>query len=1555
MKKLFTLFCAVALAIGVNVAQTAPQAFSAKKAPISVEQVQKVQLEQAKPAVRASFENAQRLNLNQFSAAPALKVTNQKAQAPAVKANSKSVKANIQQASAQPALHKAPATVNEVINVTDGELYQEPDYIEIWSEAQQLYFIYYFNAAYELNRAYTDATPADMYVVCTLTEDYEQEDATAYSITITKEDELLHIDATMTTESGAEYAITYQEQPFVPTGVQINVNATNYKAQYVSYYGEYVYTATNDDFYISLWVYTDTETGTFTEDVDIEGSYLQEAGGGDYVLFHSVATPIVVANEAGNKSLTGSLYAENGDEYIFNLTYEKPDAKEIFVNVAEADLNTRTLTAGVWTIGGTTADKNNSVNIYFISKALQGTFTDVEQFDAYSTWVSDKSTGKNVYYENLSAVNLTSAIDGDSLKITGTLNLSDSDGNPAIVTVYITTPFAQSWGEWTDFTPFDVNTGKYALNAVFGGAVVTNVPVKERKDNTGLKQYQFLGVGKGGYYGQTGIDMTLNMNPDYTFTVKPVGATVRTSSGSMNIILTDAYTATQAPQYAAESYYDPETGIFTIFTVALNSTATEVLTADYETMTMDQPIVERDTVKVTTDMKIFAEPAKGIIKVSAELEETTYILEVVGTDTIGTFSLKDGTLSQDYYYGIVSAAGRLDFTEGEVTIAKNDTGLKLNGLMIGENEKAYVFDWTYTPITERDTVKVNLRSITVEEDLNSTTRAHRGWLYEGQDTDTLYIVQVLGQEKLGTFSYADGTLGMNYYNVIPSSGGERIQFTEGEVTIDEDEDGVKLTGLLIGEDEKAYVFNWIQPAGVLQYDTDAPFDATFAWSDMNATIEDGVIGIYATNADMQTIGLELYTDPANTTIPEGTFVISDSYEAGTALKSVGVEGGYLIECWAGIRGTSGSIERCWFMVEGTIALSYDEYGKLKVEVDAKNSYNQPVTALVQYEKIEPKDTVVVEATNLDYIDTEDGMYSYFASNSKYGVLLTVHSETPDGNFDGKDIDFSRSAVIDAKDNMIRLQEGEFAVAVEGKNLTLTGSVISSDAVLYQLSFTGYQGAIEGDAQEDFITSFSTEDIQTVTSKSATMITVTNEDGEKATLVFMATELTARTYEINSSKSKNTVLASDSETLQGTSYTTRATEDGDQVWHMVSGTVTINENGEFTVEALNSYDKAINFTIANPVSDFYLQNYSNELYLGWNGKSTDSNKIDMMEEADRMAVDLTLTDAEKKQFTVSVTATDDKPMYLSLGTGFNFKTYADGGEQGHGYLYEIEDINKSQLVANKVSEAKEGCFYLIVYGYNGSYSAIGGTVTDTDGKGKMRILGYTLKSADDQLTIAFSDIQDYIYRYVTATTPAPAPRPTEEPVVEGNILDEESYNFNGGTVGKWLSAGSKPAVLSAVAPGYNNSAYALKVTTATGGNNYDTQVKYVGQYIKGHTYTYSFKAKASKNVNMQVALQQDGGQYLGDYSMNLALTTEWQEYSGEITVSNDGYVRFLLNVGETAADYFFDQIVLIDKTATTIAPVFMNGNDVIFTVGGQRVLEPLKGQIYIINGQQTLFE
>lgn len=833
MQKFFSLLCAVLLVFSASAAPVAQKAQLVKKAPVAVEQMQKVQLEKSQVA-----------NFNQLNVAPALTVTNQKAQAPAVK----------------PAARKL-ATAEPIVVIIDGT---------------------------------PSISPA----------------GDVQAITVIGKDNMIYAWGVKTTslEAGKTYAFTDMST-------------------------DYTYRCSQD--YFST--FEDPTDATFSIDAE--------------------------------NNITASIVTESGTYMVYTKA-PQPEPVEITLVADTLDFFTKMLSAGYYIVRGYNVDSTYEFSFYFISKSITGNFTE-EDFYTYDTWVDEKDGKKRVVsYQNLSAANVTVSLVKDTLYYTGTMTLAANDGQEAIFTLNLSCPFTQEWGEWADFAPFEFNTGRYTLNAVFGGAVVTKVPVKERKDNTGLKQYQFLNLGKG-YYGTDGINMTINMDANRICTIKPVMATVKTSATTtMNIILTDAYTATGAADYAEASYYDPEKGTFNLFVVALSETYS-LLTAGKETMIMDRP-------------------------------------------------------------------------------------------------------------------------------------------------------------------------------------------------------------------------------GVLDYDTYAPFDATFAWSDMKASISNGVISISLQKGTEIAMELELYADPAATTIPEGTYTISDSKEASTALQSTGYGEQGPATCYAAtlvVQQSKLYLDDMWFMVEGTITLSYDEYGKLKVVVDGKNSYGQPVTALVQYEKLEPKSVVTIEADNLTF----NGAGTAFvldAANADYEVVLAVMSMDTAGTYGVEDLVAAYSAIYSAA-GQVSILDGEFTLAVDGKNMTLTGSLLASDTIQYNLNITGYMGALRLDQDEDVTMSFNLDDAIMSGRGGVTTISIQNANQEVVALQVVAQldgeKLPEGEYLINDTKESNTVIASTGADLTTSmvspSYVglIEGTSLG-KVWFLRSGKMTVDANGNMTINAKNSLDRDVVVTIVVSPTD-----------------------------------------------------------------------------------------------------------------------------------------------------------------------------------------------------------------------------------------------------------------------------------------------------------------------------------------------------------------------------------
>ena len=792
----------LAFAVAMLVSITA----NAQGKKITVEPTQKAQLEKFMP-----------VQINNISPKPFNLKQSKKSATPMTMAGKKKDFANAKMVtnhrSAKTAKRQIKASANNNITIGDfyASTYDTEYYISMTDEASTMQFLFDINtttADFELGKTYT---LEDMYVDYTGIGDaddwYVWTVVTAATYTETKDAQgLTHVVASMTDEEGNTYNITY-DQP-TPSPKEFVADDLLQEDYETDMYLVLKNAASDTTFYFDIYYTGSFEYGkTYTvEDMD---SYYSTMEAGGYYNDYKEASMTVTEDKDGLTHIVATVTLKNGE--IYNITYDEKapitPSDNININVSDATLTNR-LTAGYWTIDGQTADKNNSVMLYFISKGLQGTFTDVKDFYDYYTYVTDKSTGSNVYYENLSAVNITSKVVGDSLVIEGTMTLSDSKGNPVNVTLHVSTPFTQTWGEWTDFAPFNVNTGKYTFNTL-GTYTQPKVQVQTRKDNTGMKQYVFKNWGAG-YFDGTGMDLTLNMNPDYTFSF-----TSDVINLGIDVTFQDVATAYNNPAYTAYNYYDPENGVFNFYTAVVFAEDGNIYTAAKETMVMDKPILERDTVDiVSTKLNYSDYLASNALVIYYAQDVPGYnvfrVTSANATSVDGTFKWSENGINDPNSYFSTDGTDRNYFQDGEFTVVTEGKNIALTGWMIGTDEKYYRLDMSYTVPTVRDTLYFSGENLDVMELTDPSTEELTGWMYDMSDTNTGYeflLQSKVLDNKFGTFSYEDETLGDDYYNVYEPSGNMLI-FKEGSATVAEVGDSIVLDGEFVANDEKVYVLHF---------------------------------------------------------------------------------------------------------------------------------------------------------------------------------------------------------------------------------------------------------------------------------------------------------------------------------------------------------------------------------------------------------------------------------------------------------------------------------------------------------------------------------------------------------------------------------------------------------------------------------------------------------------------------------------------------------------------------------------------------------------------------
>ena len=137
-----------------------------------------------------------------------------------------------------------------------------------------------------------------------------------------------------------------------------------------------------------------------------------------------------------------------------------------------------------------------------------------------------------------------------------------------------------------------------------------------------------------------------------------------------------------------------------------------------------------------------------------------------------------------------------------------------------------------------------------------------------------------------------------------------------------------------------------------------PYDATEGAVDRTYTAEDNVVintktGYFqvqataADGSDMVSMAIFGQADE-ETIIPVGTYEINDTQAAGTVLASVGVVGQNIYPSFYGkLSANGGIVPPCYFFVDGTVEVSATD-GKLTIEVNAVNSYDVPVHAVIEY-------------------------------------------------------------------------------------------------------------------------------------------------------------------------------------------------------------------------------------------------------------------------------------------------------------------------------------------------------------------------------------------------------------------------------------------------------------------------------------------------------------------------------------------------------------------------------------------------------------------------------
>lgn len=370
----------------------------------------------------------------------------------------------------------------------------------------------------------------------------------------------------------------------------------------------------------------------------------------------------------------------------------------------------------------------------------------------------------------------------------------------------------------------------------------------------------------------------------------------------------------------------------------------------------------KDTIDVVaSNLSIDADLAgfMGIVFIAAS--NADYELSIMlksATEPNGTYTVKDFQSSF-----LAQGEDAIGFIGGSIDIDYEANTVQ--GYLLGSDIKRYKLDLKFELPTAKDTIRVAYDKV---KPLKYDYEAMDYYVYQ---SNPQYGVQIdfLGEPEspIGTYSLLEDENIDDYYTFVEKyENGDTIYLetlnADIEVAATDVDTIYAIKAVILSEDSMAYVFTfqatykYVEPIeGALDYDTETGnLSKTYTQKDIVVFAgddwkEDGVIYFQALSIDdLRMLSLDFNTKDAvidGDTMPvAGVYPIDLTMQPGTVTASEGIiedeEGAYLSGSFTGIltEDYNISINGLYFLVSGTVTVSYNDSKQIKIEVAAKNSY-----------------------------------------------------------------------------------------------------------------------------------------------------------------------------------------------------------------------------------------------------------------------------------------------------------------------------------------------------------------------------------------------------------------------------------------------------------------------------------------------------------------------------------------------------------------------------------------------------------------------------------------
>ncbi len=207
-------------------------------------------------------------------------------------------------------------------------------------------------------------------------------------------------------------------------------------------------------------------------------------------------------------------------------------------------------------------------------------------------------------------------------------------------------------------------------------------------------------------------------------------------------------------------------------------------------------------------------------------------------------------------------------------------------------------------------------------------------------------------------------------------------------------------------------------------------------------------------------------------------------------------------------------------------------------------------------------------------------------------------------------------------------------------------------------------------------------------------------------------------------------------------------------------------------------------------------------------------------------------------------------------------------------------------------------------------------------------------------------------------------------VENNMLQGDDFNFDGLTTGNWKvvdgEAAGELSVMEFAEGDFFNAPGMLHFVPSRFGAIYASQIYIENEFKKDYTYDFTMVAAyvgLYEFGTVQVSFQPLSKPWYGDlYPQVFQLNSGYFSLiNGSVKISGEENTCFVLSLGEYPGDYLIDHVIITEtdpsgliRKPTGIEKNEIENNSVIYNTLGQRVNNPVKGQVYMMNGKKVLF-